>query len=157
MGEDMKAATIGVAIAAVAIVAAAAFAADTLVQKGSAPKDADLYSGKFFKSEESVTDGSVNGISYKAIAGTLVVHPADWNDSAQNGGAESRAQNDESSAEASIFLYTTQRKVRSRETSGHLRLQWRPRLGDRVAPYGRMGPKRVVTATTVTVRLRPIS
>jgi len=40
--------------------------------------------GKFFKPEESVTNGSVtiDGriITYQAVAGTLVVHPKGWDD-----------------------------------------------------------------------------
>src|ERR1700677_1411263 len=74
-------------------------------QPQPAPQKPDLYSGKFFKSEESVTGGSVNGIAYQATAGTLVVHPKDWNDSAQNGGDKNPdAKGDQASAEASMFF-----------------------------------------------------
>src|SRR6185312_7453549 len=90
-----------VAVAALVVVGVAA---EAPAPKNAAPKP-DLYSGKFFKSEESVTEGSVNGISYHATAGTLVIHPEGWNDSAQNGGAKNPdAKADESSAEASIFF-----------------------------------------------------
>ena len=69
---------------AVALVAIVAFAAD----KPPATDRAEQYSGKFFKAEESITTGSANGVAYQAIAGTIVVHPDDWNDAAQNGGAK---------------------------------------------------------------------
>jgi carboxypeptidase C (cathepsin A) len=91
-------------IAAIALVAIGV-AAEAPAPKDKDAKPADYYSGKFFKAEESRTDGSVNGISYQAIAGTLVVHPEGWNDSAQNGGKiNPDAKADESSAEASMFF-----------------------------------------------------
>ncbi len=89
---------------AVAAVAMVAFVA------ADAPKDAarpDLYSGKFFEADESVTTGSVNGISYQATAGTLVVHPKDWDDAAQNGGAknpDAKGIDESPSPEASMFF-----------------------------------------------------
>ncbi len=51
-----------VATAALAVTAAIAFAADAPAPKSSNAAD-DLYSGKFFKAEESVTSGSAAGIS----------------------------------------------------------------------------------------------
>src|SRR5271167_2489590 len=97
----MKRARILAASIAALSAATMAFAAD---QPQTAPKP-DNYSGKFFKSDESVTGGSVNGIAYQATAGTLVVHPKGWNDSAQNGGDKNPdAKGDESSAEASMFF-----------------------------------------------------
>src|ERR1700722_17364069 len=101
----MNRAQFAIVTATVVIVAAVAFAGAAPETKDDGGKSADLYSGKFFKSEESATDGSVNGISYKAIAGTLVVHPQNWNDSAQNGGTKNPdAKEDESSAETSMFF-----------------------------------------------------
>jgi carboxypeptidase C (cathepsin A) len=37
----------------------------------------------FFKAQESVTQGSANGVSYSAHAGTLIVHSKDWDDSTE--------------------------------------------------------------------------
>jgi carboxypeptidase C (cathepsin A) len=37
----------------------------------------------FFKAQESVTQGTANGVSYSAHAGTLIVHPKDWDDAAE--------------------------------------------------------------------------
>jgi carboxypeptidase C (cathepsin A) len=144
----MKILPVAVALAAVAIVAAVALGADAPDQKPGAAKDADLYSGKFFKSEESVTDGSVNGISYKAIAGTLVVHPADWNDVAQNGGAKNPdAKGDESSAEASMFFIYYAKKDASPE-SRPITFVYNGGPGSATVwlHMGAWGPKRVVTA-----------
>jgi carboxypeptidase C (cathepsin A) len=100
----MKRALLTAATAALGLTAIVAFAAGA-----PAPSKPDtqtsLYSGKFFKSQESVTTGSVNGINYRAVAGTLVVHPDDWNDAAQNGGKKNPdAKADESSPEASMFF-----------------------------------------------------
>ena len=83
----MKRSNIVFATVAVAALVAIGLAAEAPQPKDAPPKP-DLYSGKFFKSEESVTSSAVNGVSYHATAGTLVIHPADWNDSAQNGGAK---------------------------------------------------------------------
>src|SRR5580704_5955893 len=144
----MKTATVAVAIAAAAILGAVAYAAETLEQKNGGPKDADLYSGKFFKSEESVTEGSVNGISYKAIAGTLVVHPADWNDAAQNGGAKNPdAKNDESSPEASMFfVYYAKKDANPQERPITFIYNGGPGSATVWLHMGAWGPKRVVTA-----------
>src|SRR5437764_3875293 len=86
---------------------AVALAAMVAIGAEKAPPDAkpDQFSGKFFKSDETVTQGTVDGISYQSTAGTLVVHPDDWNDAAQNGGSKNPdAKADESSPEASMFF-----------------------------------------------------
>ncbi|MBS0277069.1 MAG: peptidase S10 [Proteobacteria bacterium] len=100
----MKRAFLMAATAALGLTAMVAFAADAPAPNKPDAK-ADLYSGKFFKAQESVTTGAVNGISYRATAGTLVVHPDDWNDAAQNGGKNNPdAKKDASSPEASMFF-----------------------------------------------------
>src|SRR3954464_6238769 len=100
----MKRGTIVAATVAVAALVGFGLAAEAPSSKDKQNKP-DLYSGKFFKSEESVTTGSANGISYHAIAGTLVIHPANWNDSAQNGGHKHPDfKEDQASPEASIFF-----------------------------------------------------
>ena len=129
---------------AVAAVAMVAFVA------ADAPKTetkADLYSGKFFKSEESVTTGSVNGISYQATAGTLVVHQKDWNDSAQNGGAKNPdAKGDEFSAEASMFfVYYSKRGEGAENRPITFLYNGGPGSSTVWLHMGAFGPKRVVT------------
>ena len=135
-----------VAVAALAVTAAIAFAADAPAPK--ADKANDLYSGKFFKSQESVTNGSAAGISYKAIAGTLVVHPKDWNDVAQNGGAKNPdAKADESSPEASMFfVYYSKTGTRPENRPITFLYHGGPGSATVWLHMGAFGPKRVVTA-----------
>ncbi len=144
----MKSIYVVAALVAIAIAGAAGYAANALEQQNNAPKTADLYSGKFFKSEETVTEGSVNGISYRATAGTLVVHPADWNDSAQNGGAKNPdAKGDESSAEASIFfVYYAKKGASPEERPITFIYNGGPGSATVWLHMGAWGPKRVVTA-----------
>jgi carboxypeptidase C (cathepsin A) len=144
----MRSVHIAIAVASVAILAAVAFAADAPDGKNDAAKPADLYSGKFFKSEETATEGSVNGFSYRAVAGTLVVHPSDWNDSAQNGGAKNPdAKGDESSPEASMFFVYYARKGTSPEARP-ITFVYNGGPGSATVwlHMGAWGPKRVVTA-----------
>ena len=117
-------------------------------EKNSSAKPAELYSGKFFKSDETVTEGSVAGIDYRAIAGTLVVHPADWNDSAQNGGSKNPdAKGDESSAEASIFfVYYAKKGADVEKRPVTFIFNGGPGSATVWLHMGAWGPKRVVTA-----------
>jgi carboxypeptidase C (cathepsin A) len=144
----MKRAHIAIATAAAVVMVAVAVAADAPANKDGGAKPADLYSGKFFKSEESVTDGSVNGVSYQATAGTLVVHPDDWNDSAQNGGARNPdAKADESSPEASMFFVYYAKKGESPQSRPITFIyNGGPGSASVWLHMGAWGPKRVVTA-----------
>lgn len=140
-----RAAVWGVPIA-IALGAAVALAADK--SPDNAPTKSDIFSGKFFKAEETVTEGSVNGVSYQATAGTLVVHPKDWNDSAQNGGAKNPdAKTDESSPEASMFfVYYAKRGARPEERPITFLYNGGPGSSTVWLHMGAFGPKRVVTA-----------
>ena len=130
-----------IAVALVAVVAIGAEKAPPETQTGQ-------FSGKFFKADETVTQGSVNGISYQATAGTLVVHPEDWNDSAQNGGSKNPdAKADESSPEASMFfVYYAKRGVRPEERPVTFLYNGGPGSSTVWLHMGAFGPKRVVTA-----------
>jgi carboxypeptidase C (cathepsin A) len=141
----------------IATVAVAALAAVTLAAEAPAPKDkgkdnaakaAELYNGKFFKSDETVTEGSVNGIDYRAIAGTLVVHPEGWNDSAQNGGSKNPdAKGDESSPEASMFfVYYAKKGADPEKRPVTFIFNGGPGSATVWLHMGAWGPKRVVTA-----------
>jgi carboxypeptidase C (cathepsin A) len=138
-----RARILAVSIAALSA-ATMAFAAD---QPQTPPKP-DNYSGKFFKSEESVTSGSVNGMPYQATAGTLVVHPSGWNDSAQNGGDKNPdAKGDESSAEASMFfVYYAKRGGDPKTRPITFLYNGGPGSATVWLHMGAFGPKRVVTA-----------
>jgi carboxypeptidase C (cathepsin A) len=56
-------------------------------EKAVANQKPETPGGKYFKPESSLSHGSVTiegrGVSYDAVAGTLVVHPKDWDDAAQ--------------------------------------------------------------------------
>ena len=132
--------------AAVLLAAMVAWGADK--PSGDNAAKPDQFSGKFFKSEETVTQGSVNGISYQATAGTLVVHPADWNDSAQNGGSKNPdAKADESSAEASMFfVYYAKSGARPEQRPITFLYNGGPGSSTVWLHMGAFGPKRVVTA-----------
>jgi carboxypeptidase C (cathepsin A) len=144
-GIARRAAFLGVPIA-VALVAMVTLAAEKPPSDNTAKPD--NFSGKFFKSDETVTEGSVNGISYQATAGTLVVHPADWNDSAQNGGVKNPdAKADESSAEASMFfVYYAKRGARPEERPVTFLYNGGPGSSTVWLHMGAFAPKRVVTA-----------
>src|SRR5579862_7907281 len=130
---------------AVAFVAVVAVGAEKAPAPDAQPAP---FSGKFFKSEETVTQGSVNGISYQATAGALVVHPDDWNDSAQNGGSKNPdAKADESSPEASMFfVYYARRGERPEERPITFLYNGGPGSSTVWLHMGAFGPKRVVTA-----------
>ncbi len=143
----MKRTSVLLATAAVVVTAAFAFAADAPAPKPGDQKPA-LYSGKFFKSEEVVTDGSANGVSYSATAGTLVVHEKDWDDSAQAGGAKNPdAKGDESSAEASMFfVYYAKKGAPPASRPITFLFNGGPGSSTVWLHMGAFGPKRVVTA-----------
>jgi len=46
----------------------------------------------FFKAQESVTQGNANGVDYSAHAGTLIVHPKDWDDATEPKGEKKDEQ-----------------------------------------------------------------
>ena len=132
----MKRIYIAAATVALAATAAIAFAADAPAGKPDAHPD--QYSGKFFKADESVTSGSAAGVSYTATAGTLVVHPKDWNDAAQAGGDKNPdAKDDSTSAEASMFfVYYAKRGAPAGDRPITFLFNGGPRLIDRVAAHG---------------------
>jgi len=152
-GFARRAALFGAPIA-VAFAAMVALAADKAPPDNGAKAD---FSGKFFKSDEVVTDGSVNGISYQATAGTLVVHPDDWNDSAQNGGAKNPdAKADESSPEASMFfVYYAKRGEDPKNRPITFLYNGGPGSSTVWLHMGAFGPKRVVTADDTHTQAAP--
>jgi carboxypeptidase C (cathepsin A) len=143
-GLAQRAALFGAPLAVV-LAAMVAWGADKPPADNTAKPD---FSGKFFKSDETVTEGSVNGVSYQATAGTLVVHPEDWNDSAQNGGAKNPdAKADESSPEASMFfVYYARRGAAPADRPITFLYNGGPGSSTVWLHMGAFGPKRVVTA-----------
>ena len=53
-----------------------------------------------------------NGVSYQATAGTLVVHPEDWNDAAQNGGDKNPDAKDDEHVAGSLDVLRLLRQAR---------------------------------------------
>src|SRR5580698_1981627 len=153
-GFAQRAALFGTPLA-VALVAMVAWGADKPPAPDNTPKTD--FSGKFFKSDETVTQGSVNGISYQATAGTLVVHPDEWNDSAQNGGAKNPdAKADESSAEASMFfVYYAKRGADPQQRPITFLYNGGPGSSTVWLHMGAFGPKRVVTADDTHTQAAP--
>jgi carboxypeptidase C (cathepsin A) len=149
-----RAGLLGVPVA-VALTAIVALAADKAPD--ASPAKPDLYSGKFFKSDETVTEGSAAGVSYQATAGTLVVHAKDWNDSAQNGGAKNPdAKADESSAEASMFfVYYAKRGADPQQRPITFLYNGGPGSSTVWLHMGAFGPKRVVTADDTHTQAAP--
>ena len=111
--------------------ATGALAADTLkpassveVKKADASATSAPNQGVLFQPETSVSEGvvTVEGrrIDYEAVAGTIVVHPKDWDDAASRehakGGAGDLGDKDNPEAEASIFYVAYSKKARSRRT-----------------------------------------
>ncbi|HLY07264.1 MAG TPA: hypothetical protein VKR31_16070 [Rhizomicrobium sp.] len=62
-----------------------AFSASAIAQddKGGGGDKTPAPNPAMFKVQESVTQGSANGVDYSAHAGTLLVHPKDWDDAAE--------------------------------------------------------------------------
>ena len=113
----------------------------------------DQPSKDFFHPSETRSTGSVTvggqPIAYDAVAGTLVVHAKDWEDTdAARGRRGDKPDDKDKNApkpEASMF-YTAYFKqgVPTATPTDHLPVQRRPRLLDRVAAHGRVrpGPRR---------------
>ena len=143
----MKRAFLAAGPIGVALIAMMAFAADVPNKSSNGDKDA-LCTGKFFKCEESITTGSINAISYQAVAGTIVVHPGDWNDSAQNGGSKNPdSKADESSPEASMFFVYYAKRGASPENRPIMFLyNGGPGSSTVWLHMGAFGPKRVLTS-----------
>jgi carboxypeptidase C (cathepsin A) len=136
--------SVAAAPVAALLLAMMAFAAD----KPPEPAHADLYSGKFFKAEESVSQGSAGGTSYQATAGTIVVHPDDWNDAASSGGAKNPdAKADEQSPEASMFfVYYAKRGASAQSRPITFLYNGGPGSSTVWLHMGAFGPRRVITA-----------
>ncbi len=88
----MKSVFAAISAVALGIVVAAAAPSPPKVkhaakEKTVANQKPETPGGKYFKPEASMSHGSVTiegrGVSYDAVAGTIVVHPKDWDDAAQ--------------------------------------------------------------------------
>jgi carboxypeptidase C (cathepsin A) len=129
------------AIGATAMVAAA----DDTAKEPSKP-----VKSKYFETEESTSTGSVSAggasVSYQAVAGTLIVHPKDWDDVAPVG-KEKEDQDKEPGAEASMFYVAYLKRGADPQTRPVTFLfNGGPGSSTVWLHMGAFGPKRVVTA-----------
>jgi len=151
-----------------AILLMAASAAASPPDKKSDADSEKLEGGKFepFKPETSMSTGTITiggqAIAYQAIAGTLIVHPKDWDDvprdpkSDKPGGvpAEEGAEPKNPTAEASMFY------VAYFKNGGGVRpvtffYNGGPGSSTMWLHMGAFGPRRIVTATDVHTPAAP--
>jgi carboxypeptidase C (cathepsin A) len=143
------------AVAAIAVIAVA-FAAETVHKD---PAALAPMKGKYFTSEEVKSEGSVRveggAVNYQAVAGTLIVHPAEWDDvtapaaSPEDKDKPAAAAKDETAnptAEASMFFVAYFKKGADRGTRPITFLfNGGPGSSTVWLHMGAFGPKRVIT------------
>ena len=151
------------ATAAVSLIASAAWAQKAAPPKTSPTTDQDKPSatataapnkGVLFSPESSVTDGTVTvegqRIDYRAVAGTLIVHPKGWDDSAQReqaGGSKDLGDQSNPQAEASMFYVAYFKKgVPSADRPIVFLYNGGPGSSTVWLHMGAFGPRRVVTS-----------
>jgi carboxypeptidase C (cathepsin A) len=133
------------AVLGIGLTALIAVAATT--PKAPEPAPAASATGKYFKPEESVTTGSVtvggHNIDYQAVAGTLIVHPRDWDDAKE----DDKANTDKNpTAEASMFYVAYFKRGEDPRTRPVTFLyNGGPGSSTVWLHMGAFGPKRVVT------------
>ncbi|MBI3678527.1 MAG: peptidase S10 [Proteobacteria bacterium] len=146
----MKRIALSVVAASFAAIIASTLSSDAESSKSdSAASSVEAPKGKYFKPEESQSDGSVsvNGsrIEYHAVAGTLIVHPKGWDDVPVPDKAKADEQNPD--AEASMFYvaYFKRGEMPDRRPITFL-FNGGPGSSTVWLHMGAFGPKRVVTA-----------
>jgi carboxypeptidase C (cathepsin A) len=154
------------ALAAASSMAAAPAAPDSPDKKADEPEKPEV--GKFepFRAESKVSTGSVTiggqAIGYQAIAGTLVIHPRDWDDVPRDPKAEkeaSAAQGDEPknpTAEASMF-YVAYFKNGGGPRPVTFFYNGGPGSSTVWLHMGAFGPRRIVTSTDAHTPAAPYS
>ncbi len=105
------------------------------------------FAGDYFKSEQSETQGSVNGVDYQAIAGTLVVHAKGWEDTANTERENDKAKKDEAFAPEASMFYAAYFKKNVKADSRPITFLFNGGPGSPTIwlHMGAFGPKRVVT------------
>jgi carboxypeptidase C (cathepsin A) len=151
------------ATAAISMIAGAAWAQkaptpktspETEQTKAPATTTSAPNKGVLFSPEASVTEGSVNvegqRIDYRAVAGTLVVHPKGWDDAAareQSGDAKNLGDQSNPQAEASIFYVAYFKKgVPTSDRPIMFLYNGGPGSSTVWLHMGAFGPRRVVTS-----------
>ena len=140
-----------IAIVGVLLVITAAVAAGVASGDKDAAKPAVVEKSKFFKADEVKTSGAIRqgllSLSYDAVAGTLVVHPQEWDDAATDDKDAKAAGADNPTAEASMFYVAYFRKGANPGSRPIMFLfNGGPGSSTVWLHMGAFGPKRVVTA-----------
>ncbi|MBV8798708.1 MAG: peptidase S10, partial [Alphaproteobacteria bacterium] len=150
------------------IMAAALMAAATVAWADNSNKDKDKDRNKvepavaaYFKNDDSGTDSTAAGISYHAIAGTIIVHPKGWDDVTESAEAEpgpppnpeseaaqkAPAPQKDSGARASMFyVYYAKSGERPENRPVTFLFNGGPGSSTVWLHMGAFGPRRVVTA-----------
>jgi carboxypeptidase C (cathepsin A) len=165
--ESLRGLTIGaaLALAAAASMAAAPTAPDSPDKKADEPEKPEP--GKFepFKAESKVSTGSVTiggqAIGYQAIAGTLVIHPRDWDDVPRDPKADKEPPGGQGdggnpTAEASVF-YVAYFKNGSGPRPVTFFYNGGPGSSTVWLHMGAFGPRRIVTSTDAHTPAAPYS
>ncbi|HEV2561780.1 MAG TPA: hypothetical protein VGT78_06530, partial [Rhizomicrobium sp.] len=137
------------------LIAALAIGATAMVAAADdTTKDANKpVKSKYFETEESTSTGSVSAggssVSYQAVAGTLIVHPKDWDDVPQPDKDKDKSDDADKNptAEASMF-YVAYLKRGADPQSRPVTFLFNGGPGSSTVwlHMGAFGPKRVVTA-----------
>ncbi len=137
-------------------------------ESNSEPENEKSASGRFepFKSESRVSNGTVTiggqSIAYQAIAGTLIVHPKDWDDVARDPKADKDAAVPEGgepkspTAEASMF-YVAYFKSGGGPRPLTFLFNGGPGSSTMWLHLGAFGPRRIVTSTDAHTPAAPYS
>lgn len=140
---------LGISALALALgLSTAALAADKPADAAKPAEAAKAAPAGLFQPEEVASEGSVTvrgaKIDYKAVAGTLVIHPKGWDDAAK---PKAEASSDEAPAEASMF-YTAYFKKGAPAADRPILFVFNGGPGSATVwlHMGAFGPRRVVTA-----------
>ena len=142
------AAAVVLVLAAAAAVAAGKPGPDASSTDSSAP----AVKSKFFKPEDKNSQGSVtvegSTINYQATAGTIVVHPRDWDDVDQAADSDKDAKSaKEPGPEASMFfVYYAKRGADAKDRPITFLYNGGPGSSTVWLHMGAFGPRRVITA-----------
>ncbi len=133
-----------------------ALSASALAQEDDKDKSPEgiILNPSFFKADERVTDGSVdvNGdrVEYQAHAGTLIIHPKDWDDATEQQADDKPKPADKTLPEASMF-YVAYFKKGANPEERPITFLYNGGPGSSTVwlHMGAFGPRRVVTADNV--------
>ena len=124
------------------VLSALLFSSAVLAKEEEKPAAAGL-----FKPEQSETQGSVNGVDYQAVAGTLVVHAKGWEDTAALEKGKGGKDDDAGPAPEASMFYAAYFKKGAKAEARPITFLFNGGPGSSTIwlHMGAFGPKRVVT------------